>query len=206
MEPDMDQLCRSICTTKHTTCSRKAQKKQCSTFLERLEAVIEYDNVALEDHSCTAKSEERRRNENSWKLSSNAEGAHGPMDQRDDFKDAKEICERPYHERTAITGCGNTPIPPHQQVRQRLNQQFEGHGEYSFGLDSSVWTYYVPATMHSSIFVIAMATEQLWSTWNWDSWDSSSWSEQFFLKFQMKDISLAGNLISWQSTWERRRV
>ena len=89
MEPDMDQLCRSICTTKHTTCSRKAQKKQCSTFLERWyedgfylgslsklgwneENIMEYDKIALEDHSCTATSEERRRNENSWKLSLNA--------------------------------------------------------------------------------------------------------------------------------------
>ena len=179
---------------------KKAHKKQCSAILEQWykddlyrgslfligwneETILEYDKIASEDHSYTATREERRRNENSWKLSLNAEGANGPMVQRDAFEDAKERCERPYHERTAITGCGNTPIPPQQQVRQRPNQQFEGHGEYSKRLDSSGWKYYVPATMHSSIFVITMATEQLVvdvSTWNRDSWDSSSWSGQFF--------------------------
>ena len=107
----------------HKACDmlRKALKKQCSTFLERWyedgfylgslsklgwneEARMEYDKIALEDHSYTATSEERRRNENSWKLPLNAEGAHGPMDQRDVFKDAKEICERPYRANTAISG------------------------------------------------------------------------------------------------------
>ena len=71
---------------------KKAQKKQCSAILDswykddlyrgslsklgRNEATLmEYDKIALEDHSCTATREERRRNENSWKLSLNAEGA-----------------------------------------------------------------------------------------------------------------------------------
>ena len=80
----------------------------------------------------------------------NAEGANGPVDQREDFKDAKETCKRLYHEHTAFTGCGNTPIPPQQQVRQIPNQQFESHEEYSHRLDSSGWTYYAPATIHSS--------------------------------------------------------
>ena len=100
---------------------KKARKKQCSAFLDRRynddlyrgslsklgcneETVMEYVKIALEENSYTATSEERRRNENSWKLSLTAEGANGPLDQRDVFKDAKEICERPYHERTAITG------------------------------------------------------------------------------------------------------
>ena len=123
---------------------QKAQKKQCSAILERWykddlcrgslsklgwneETIMEYDKIALEDHSYTATKEEIRRNDNSWKLSLNAKGANGPVDQRDDFNDAKEMCERPCYEHTAITGCGNTPNPPQQQVRQRPNQQFEGH-------------------------------------------------------------------------------
>ena len=109
-----------------------------------------YDKIATEDHSYTATREERNRKGNSWKLSLNADGANGPLDQRDDFKDAKETCKRLYHEHTAITGCGNTPIPPQQQVRQRPKQQFKGHEEYSYRLDSSGWKYYVPETMHSS--------------------------------------------------------
>ena len=40
-----------------------------------------------------------------------------------------------------------------------------------------------------------MATEQLVVNVN-----LGPWSETVFVKFQMKDISLAGNLISWQST------
>ena len=35
------------------------------------------------------------------------------------------------------------------------------HEEYSFGVDSSGWKYYVTAITHSSIFVITMANEQL---------------------------------------------
>ena len=74
------------------------------------ETIMEYGKFALEDHSYTATREERRRNENSWKLSWNAEGANGPMDQRDVSKEAKEIYERPYRANREITGCGNTPI------------------------------------------------------------------------------------------------
>ena len=153
---------------------KKAQKKQCSTFLERLEAVIEYDNVALEDHSYTATSEERRRNENSWKLLFNAEGANGPMDQRDVFKDAKEICERPYRANTAITGCGNTPIPPQQQVRQRPNQQFEGHTKnIRLDLIDLYGHIMFPPQCNRPSSSSRWQPSNWWSTWNWDSWDSS---------------------------------
>ena len=103
------------------------------------------------------------------------------MNQRNDIKDAKQTCKRLYHEYTAITGSGNKPIPPEQEVRQRPNQQFESHEEYSCWLDSSGWTYYVPATMHSS-----SSPSSLWqpsdSWWSTRNWDSSSWSEQCFEK------------------------
>ena len=139
------------------------------------------------DHSYKATKEQRSRNENSWKLSLNAEGANGPLDQRDDFKDAKETCKRLYHEHTAIDGCGNTPIPPQQQVRQRPNQQFEGHEEYSNRPDPSGWKYYITAAMHSCSSPASwwQPSDSWWSTWNWDS---SSWSEQLFFekKFQMR--------------------
>ena len=171
---------------------RKAQKKQCSTFLERWyedgfylgslsklgcneETIMEYDKIALEDHSYTA--------ENSCKLSLNAESAHGPMDQRDVLKDAKEICERPYRANTAITGCGNTPIPPQQQVRQRPNQQFEGHTK-NIRLD----LIHLDGHIMFPPQCIRPSSSSRWqpsnwsSTWNWDSWDSSSWSEKFFFK------------------------
>ena len=132
------------------------------------EGIIQYYEIALEDYSNTATREERSLHENSWKLSSNAEGANGPLNQRDDFKDGQETCKRLYHEHTAITGCGYTPIPPQQQVRQSPNQQFEGHDEKSYRVDSSGWTYYVPATTHSSSSPSSwwQPSDSRWSTWN----------------------------------------
>ena len=90
------------------------------------ERIVQYDEIALEDHSCTATKEERSRNETSWKLSMNAEGIQGPLNQRSDFIEAKQTCKRLHHEYTAITGSGNKPFSPGRQVRQRLDQQFEG--------------------------------------------------------------------------------
>ena len=68
----------------------------------------------------------RSRNETSRKLSMNAEGIQGPLNQRSDFREAKQTCKRLHHEYTAITGSGNKPFSPGRQVRQRLDQQFEG--------------------------------------------------------------------------------
>ena len=75
-----------------------------------------YDVIASEDHSCTATRWERSRNENSWKLVLNSEGANGPVDQRDDFKEAKKTCDRLYTE-YAAAGKVNTRIHPRNQVR-----------------------------------------------------------------------------------------
>ena len=110
---------------------------------------------------CTLRRERKEVGTRIRKHSLNAEGANGPLNQRDDFKAAKETCKRLHHEYTAITGCGNTPIPPQQQVRPRPNQQFEGHEEYSCRLDSPGWKYFVPANSALVfIFVITMATER----------------------------------------------
>ena len=98
------------------------------------EQIIQYDEIALEDHSHVATQQERTRNEKSWTLSLNAEGIQGPLHQRSDFKEAKQTCNRLYHEYTAITGSGNKPIPSGQQVKQRLDQKFEGLEEYDIDL------------------------------------------------------------------------
>ena len=90
------------------------------------EQIIQYDAIALEDHSYVATWQERSRNGKSWKISLNAEGIQGPLNQRSDLKEAKQKCKRLCDEHTAITGDGNKPILPRQQVRQRLRQQFEG--------------------------------------------------------------------------------
>ena len=40
------------------------------------------------------------------------EGANGPLDQRSDYKEAKETCNKLYKEYEATAGCGNTIIHP----------------------------------------------------------------------------------------------
>ena len=145
------------------------------------ERTIQHDEIALEDHSYIATKEERSRNEKSWKLSMNAEGIQGPLNQRSDFMEEKQTCKRLHHEHTAIIGSGNEPVSPGRQVRQRLDQQFEGLEEYAYQLDASAgWRYDPSSTTHSSSSSSSrwQPSSDLWSTWNWDSWDSSSWSEQ----------------------------
>ena len=66
----------------------------------------------------------------------------------------KQTCKRLHQEYTAITGSGNKPIPPEQQVRRKRDQQFEGLDEHACRLDASTgWRYY-PSS-------ITMATKQL---------------------------------------------
>ena len=65
----------------------------------------------------------------------NAEGIQGPLNQRSDFKDATQTMKRLYDEQIATTGDGTKPIPPGEQVRQRLDQPFEGLEEYDYRLD-----------------------------------------------------------------------
>ena len=49
--------------------------------------------------------------------------SRGPLNQRSDFREAKQTCKRLHHEYTAITEVvsGNKPFSPGRQVRQRLD-------------------------------------------------------------------------------------
>ena len=47
------------------------------------EQIVQYDVIALEDHSYVARKQERGRNEKSWKLSLNAESIKGPLNQKE---------------------------------------------------------------------------------------------------------------------------
>ena len=67
-----------------------------------------YDVIASEDHSYIVTRWERNRNENSWKLVLNSEGANGPVDRRDDYKVAKKSCDWRYREYAATAGYVNT--------------------------------------------------------------------------------------------------
>ena len=58
------------------------------------EQIIQYDELALEDHSYIATRGERDRNEKSWVLTLNEEGAQRPMNQRSDFVGSKTRIEK----------------------------------------------------------------------------------------------------------------
>ena len=88
--------------------------------------IIQYDELALEDHSYIATKGERNRNEKSWVLMLNKEGAQGPMHQRLDFVETKQEMKRLHDEHVKETSEGSTPIHTVQRSRQRRSQQFEG--------------------------------------------------------------------------------
>ena len=58
------------------------------------EQLIQYDELALGDHSHIATPKERTRNEKHWVLSLNKEGVQGPLNQRPDFVEAKRELKR----------------------------------------------------------------------------------------------------------------
>ena len=59
-----------------------------------------------------------------------------------------------------ITGDGNKPIPLAQQVRQRLDQQFEGLEEYGYRLEPRTGWRFLSFFLDAFIFVITLATKQ----------------------------------------------
>ena len=90
--------------------------------------------LALEDHSYVATREERTRNEKSWVLKLNNEGASGPMTQRPDLVEAKRETKRPHDEHVEDTSEGSTPTRLVQRSRQR-KKQFEGLEDYNYQVD-----------------------------------------------------------------------
>ena len=81
------------------------------------EQSIQYDELALEDHSFFATRGERDRNEKSWVLKLNEEGAQGPTNQRPDFV-AKREMKRLHDEHVTETSERKTPNHPVQRSRQ----------------------------------------------------------------------------------------
>ena len=82
------------------------------TFLSDIgwveEQIIQYDAIALEDHSCVDSWQEKSRKEKSWTFSLNAEGIQVPLNQRSDFIEAKQKCKILFDEHSAITGYRNS--------------------------------------------------------------------------------------------------
>ena len=194
---DMDHLCGSTCTTKHMICWRKPQAQKCwlqnhsgkmARWWQIPQVFVRYwvgwgtDHstwwIALEDHSYVATWQERSRNGKSWNISLNAAGIQGPLNQRSDFIEAIQKCKRLCAEHTAITGDGDKPIPLQQQVRQRLDQQFDGLEEYDYRLEPRAGWRFSPSsrTTHSLRHQIGNKAAT-GSKRSWDSWQTSSWTE-----------------------------
>ena len=98
------------------------------------------------------------------------------------FLKRSKNAKRLYDEHTPITGDGNKPIPLAQQVRQRLDQQFEGLEEYGCRLEPRTgWPFHLSSrTTHSSSSSHWQQSSDWKSNRSWDSWQTSSWTEQFF--------------------------
>ena len=142
---------------------RKAHKRSTTPYWKDSRTIlytcIAYDEIAKADHTHVATKGERSRHENSWGLILNAEGANGPLDQRDDYTEAKKTCNKLYKEYAATAGCGNTTIHHQEQVRQRPNQQFEGHEEDSYPIHSeNGWKYLFSCNNEFFFFIILVAT------------------------------------------------
>ena len=218
MDPDMDHLCGSACITKHMKLHKRAQRKQHKTILDRWnrdgkyrkslsdvgwteESLIQYDEIAFEDHSLIATRQERSRNEKSGKLLLNAEGTQGPLNQRSDFRNRHaKYCAK--------------SIQQSLEVETNLSLQSKTSPTKA---PSTVWTpwgirlstrsFYRMAILsffhNAFIFVITMATKQRLVV-NVDLGLVEifilDWTVYFFKNCSSDVISLARNLISWQST------
>ena len=115
-------------------------------------------------------------------------GLNGPVDQRDDYKEAKKTCDRLYREYP-------TKEFILEQVQQRPDQQFDGLEEGSYRIGSETgWKYYFPATTtmsSSSSSSWWRPSDSWWTAWNWES---SSWNEQeFFFSSRCENFSLTGS-------------
>ena len=140
------------------------------------------DAIASEDHSYVAT--RRSRNENSWELVLNSEGANGSVDQRDDFKEAKKTCDRLYREYAATTGFvtrkNSSSIFSSTKTRTTIRRTWRGLLSYWFRNRMEIFS----SCNHEFLFFFR------WTAWNWDF---SSWNEQKIFEFQMWAFSLTGN-------------
>ena len=150
------------------------------------EQIIQYDELALEDHSYIATTEERTRNGKKWVPSLHKGGVQGPQNQRPDFVEAKRECKRLRDEHVKKTPEGNTPIHPIQRTRQRRNQQFEGLEECNYQVDPRTgWKSYPSRSQGHLWHPTSSSSSTQWdkhddwkSNKSWNSWQSSSLSEQ----------------------------
>ena len=116
------------------------------------------DASATEDHSYIAEAAERARRGNTWVLVLDSSGPNGPMNQREDYQEAKRIKLTTDFILESKSECDQT-------------NQFAWHDEGSERVDPKTgWRWYdTQAAASSSFFFLG------WQPSSW--WQSSSWSQ-----------------------------
>ena len=89
------------------------------------------DEIAAEDHSYIGTAAERARRKNTCVLVLNSSRPNGPMNKREDYQEAKRICERLFEE----SGQAHHRFHPREQVRMRPDQPFAWNDEGSERVD-----------------------------------------------------------------------
>ena len=153
--PNVDLLNGNECTARLRQCYKKTRQPKhggyksileiwhaYNTYRKSLsltgwteEQIIEYDKIALEDHSYVATKPERVQNAKHWVLRLNQDGAQQPPNPRPDFAQAKRECKRMHDEHVKRSQQEYRPILRDQQSRQRRGQAFEGIDEHDYRVD-----------------------------------------------------------------------
>ena len=125
------------------------------------------DEIAAEDHSYIATAAERARRENTWVLVLNSSGPNGPMNQREDYQEAKRICKRQYQE----SGQAHHRLHSREQVRMRPDQPFAWHDEGSERVDPKTGGKWYDTQSAAS------SSSTGWQPSSWWPWSQTSkWS------------------------------
>ena len=162
------------------------------------EQIVQFDKLALEDHSYTATREERERNEKMWVLKLNKEGPQAPRNQWPDYGEAKREMKRQHDEHVKEISEGIVPLHPEQRLRQHRGQKFQGLAEHHYRIDPQTgWRFHSTepqgnvARQTPSSSTTNWKYQDTWTTRSWD-WHNSSWSDNSWLFFVSQVISVPG--------------
>ena len=217
--PNMDLLSDSECTTRPRICCKKLVNPSMDDTIPYSkdgivtpniesvlsdigwteEQIIEYDKIALEDHSHVATRAERIQDSKHWILKLNQDRAQQPSNQRPGF--AQE-CKRLHDEYMARTQPEYRTILRSQQVRQRRGQAFEGIEEYDCSVDPRTgWRFY-----KQSQGDLSSSSSSI--NWERNNWTTRSWNSLHFHGLTIRDFFLRVQdqfLLTWDKLPNNRR-
>ena len=129
-------------------------------------------------HSYIATAAERARRENTWVLVLNSAGPKGPMNEREDFEEAKKTCPRRYQE----SGQAHHRRHPREQVRPRPDEPFAWQDECSERVNpKTAWKWYDTQPAASS---------------SYSRWQPSAWWQRH--QIEVSDNNLLSQIKIWR--------